>query len=160
MREGSDLDGLNLARLMNSVQVAFWKFDHTGAVLEYEAWVDTIRLYASISNVQLTDAEAIQQLCGITQQLCTGPNTQYSSVEDCIGVLSRKPFGDADNLWADNVYCREVHIRLARVRPSVSVGKPSHVDSSTGRKIPDTLPTRRAYRRWEVCQCLLQFGLF
>lgn len=103
-------------------QVAFWKFDHAGAVLEYEAWIPSLRQYVAASSmVPTTNAQVIQQLCGATQQLCTGPNKQYTSVQDCITVLSRKPFGDTDNLWNDNVSCRTVHIQLARIRPSVGV---------------------------------------
>ena len=106
---------------MSSVQVAFWKFDDAGAVLEYEAWIPSLRLFTNSSSaVQPTNAQVIQGLCGTTQQLCQGPNAQYSSVEDCIAVLSQKPFGDTDNLWADNVTCRTVHILLARIRPTVS----------------------------------------
>lgn len=111
-------------RLMSSAQVAFWKFDHAGAVLEYEAWIPSIRLYTNnTSPVQPTNAQFIQGLCGVAQNLCTGPNTQYSSVENCIAVLSNKPFGDNDNLWADNVSCRNIHLLLARIRPAVGSGR-------------------------------------
>lgn len=109
---------------MSFVQVAFWKFDPAGAVLEYEAWIPTIRLYSNnTSTIQPTNAEVIEQLCEATQSLCTGPNKQYASIKDCTAVLSQKPFGDFDNIWADNVSCRTIHIKLARIRPSVSLGK-------------------------------------
>lgn len=118
-RERKYLDWF-VPRLMSSAQVAFWKFDDAGAVLEYDAWIPTLRRYVnSTSPVQPTNAQTIQQLCGVTQNLCTGPNEQYSSVENCIAVLSEKPFGDSDNLWADSVSCRGLHILLARIRPSV-----------------------------------------
>lgn len=146
---------------MSSVQVAFWKFDDAGAVLEYEAWIPSLRLYVNSSSpVQPTNAQVIQQLCGVTQNLCTGPNEQYSSVEDCIAVLSKKPFGDTDNLWADNVSCRGLHILLARIRPSVGLERLIHAGKPTDSWIVDTLPTRRAHGRWEMCRCRLQFGLF
>ncbi|MCJ1269838.1 hypothetical protein MMC22_009731 [Lobaria immixta] len=114
---GSPDDGKYVTTLK---QVAFWKFDDAGAVLEYEAWIPSLRLYAnSTGPVQPTRTEFIQQICGTMQQLCTGPNAQYSSFEDCTTVLSQKPYGDYDNLWADNVHCRSIHLLLARIRPSI-----------------------------------------
>ncbi|KAI9822576.1 MAG: hypothetical protein M1827_000295 [Pycnora praestabilis] len=40
-------------------------------------------------------------------------NQQY------VTTLKQKPFGDWDELWGDDIVCREVHIELARIRPAV-----------------------------------------
>jgi hypothetical protein len=45
--------------------------------------------------------------------------TTWSSVAQCVSTLSEKAFGSYDEVWADNVVCRTVHIILALVRPDV-----------------------------------------
>ena len=109
-----------------SRKVAFWNFDETGAVLKYDAWIPNLSNYtATVSggnsayDLQL-QAATIQELCGAVQQRCTGNNTQYSSVADCISVLSQKPFGNFDETWGDDVVCRTIHVILTAIRPEVS----------------------------------------
>ncbi len=101
----------------------------SGAVTKYEARIPNIRLYTSAFQTGVSTvapySPAEQQaviggLCGTIQQLCTGPNTQYNSTATCENTLAHKAFGDYDNTWADSVTCREIHILLARIRPSVS----------------------------------------
>lgn len=113
-------------------QIAFWEFDDDGAVIKYDAWIPSLRLYSSIQPGQSNMGQgtvdpapvsaqnaSIQTLCGTTQQLCTSDNTQYTGVDDCVQTLSAKPYGDVDNIWADSVICRTVHVLLARIRPEV-----------------------------------------
>jgi hypothetical protein len=106
-------------------QVAFWKFDECGAVLKYDAWIPNLNdwivagLGISISNPQV-DMQSIQQLCATTQQRCTGSNTQWSSIDECISTLSQKPYGNYDETWGDNIVCRTIHVVLTQVRPQVS----------------------------------------
>ena len=110
-------------------QVAFWEFDEHGAVIKYDAWIPSLRLYTTaasgmIGNVRQESPEqqaaSIQSLCTTTQNLCTGNNTQYAGIEDCVRTLSSKPFGDPDNFWSDSVRCRQIHVLLSRIRPAVS----------------------------------------
>jgi len=42
-----------------------------------------------------------------------------NSVAECVSTLAGKPFGEYDEVWADNIVCRTVHIILALVRPDV-----------------------------------------
>lgn len=70
-------------------------------------------------------ATAIKQLCTTAQSLCMGNNTQYATNDDCVKTLAAKPFGDGDNIWADSVNCRQIHILLARIRPDVSARLPA-----------------------------------
>src|ERR1700728_1005497 len=106
-------------------QVAFWRFDEHGAVLKYDAWIPNLNdwveasLGISISNPQV-DMETIQQLCAATQQRCTGSNTQWSCIEECVSTLSQKPYGNYDEAWGDNIVCRSIHLILTQVRPQVS----------------------------------------
>ena len=101
-------------------------------MLKYDAWIPNLALFNLISqapnSANLTSAEtqaaAIQMLCREVQAECTGSNNQYSSTQNCINVLSAKPFGNWDEVWMDSVVCRELHILLARVDPLVS-GQPS-----------------------------------
>jgi len=113
--------------------VAFWKFDDDGAVLKYDAWITNLNAWIEastgipISNSQL-EGGTIQQVCAVTQQRCTGSNTQWSSVDQCVSVLSQKPYGNYDETWGDNIVCRTIHLVLTQVRPEVSsvhVSRPS-----------------------------------
>ena len=110
-------------------QVAFWEFDRRGAVLKYDAWIPNIRLYTALSSGRGNivappsppeQAAAIKQTCTTAQALCTGNNTEYATFDDCVKTLSDKPFGDGDNIWADSVTCRQIHLLLTRIRPDVS----------------------------------------
>lgn len=106
--------------------MAFWKFDELGAVLKYDAWIPNLNNWVqattatSVSNSQ-DQMKSIQLLCAVAQLRCTGPNTQWESVEECVSVLSQKPFGDYDEAWGDNIVCRNIHIVLTQVRPDVSL---------------------------------------
>jgi hypothetical protein len=108
------------------LQVAFWKFDEEGAVLKYDAWITNVNAWIEastgipISNPQL-EAGTIQQVCSLTQQRCTGSNTQWSDVGECVSVLSKKPYGNYDEAWGDNIACRTIHLVLTQVRPDVSL---------------------------------------
>jgi hypothetical protein len=105
--------------------VAFWRFDDDGAVLKYDAWIPNLNAWIEastgipISNSQL-EGGTIQQVCAVTQQRCTGSNTQWSSVAQCVSVLSQKPYGNYDETWGDNIVCRTIHLVLTQVRPEVS----------------------------------------
>jgi hypothetical protein len=48
--------------------------------------------------------------------------------------MSSKPFGDYDEVWADSVVCRIIHVILARVRPDVHC---MHVRPTGGGKCVD-----------------------
>jgi len=133
---GSPDNGKPLATLK---QVAFWKFDQDGAVLKYDAWIPNLNDWvtaatgAAISNAQF-DAQSIQQVCAVTQQRCTGPNTQWTCVEECVSVLSQKPYGNYDEAWGDNIVCRSIHLVLTLVRPDVHC---PHVGPTGGGKCVD-----------------------
>lgn len=118
------------AALTLDLQVAFWKFDHDGAVLYYDAWIPNLAAYNAVQTTPLTpqvEAGEIQQLCGAVQQECVGSNTQYNSTDDCVRTLSAKPFGDYDEVWGDNVVCRQIHSLLAAIDPVVSLQNATHV---------------------------------
>lgn len=107
------------------VQVAFWKFDHRGAVLKYDAWIPNLNAWVEASmGVDVTNPEfqagSIEGLCDLTQVRCNGTNTQWSSVDQCVSTLSQKPYGNYDEAWGDNIVCRSIHLVLTQVRPEVS----------------------------------------
>lgn len=102
-------------------QVAFWKFDDMGAVLEYDAWIPTIRHFQSATTPNPpSNIDTILAGCATAQTLCQGSNTQYKSTKACTDFFSSIPFGDYDNIWANSVVCRQFHFLLARIRPDVS----------------------------------------
>jgi hypothetical protein len=104
--------------------VAFWRFDNDGAVLHYDTWIPTLTSYTNLQfgyrRSHETQQASIQTLCAVTQDLCTGANQQWNDVTSCVVDLSKKPYGDWNEAWADNVVCRSVHIQLAKLRPNVS----------------------------------------
>lgn len=67
-------------------------------------------------------AQVAQGFCPAVQQNCVGINQQYSDVDDCINQLSNKTFGTFDEVWGDNVVCRQIHVVLTTIRPEVSQG--------------------------------------
>ena len=105
-------------------QIAFWRFDDSGAVLYYDAWIPNLSDYTTLLYgtplIPAFQTEAIEELCTSAQVLCTGNNMQYNSTEACVSTLSAKPFGNWDEVWGDNVVCRTLHILLAKLRPAVS----------------------------------------
>ncbi|KAL8996873.1 MAG: hypothetical protein Q9169_003725 [Polycauliona sp. 2 TL-2023] len=124
-------------------QIAFWEFDKHGAVLKYDAWIPNVRLYTAITSGRgstvappspADQAAAIEQVCTTAHSLCTGNNTQYATQDDCIETLTAKPFGDGDNIWADSVTCRQIHLLLTRIRPDIHC---PHVGPSGGGKCVD-----------------------
>lgn len=46
--------------------------------------------------------------------------TNLEKSQDCANQLKAKTFGSFDEMWGDNVVCREVHVLLTRSRPDVS----------------------------------------
>jgi hypothetical protein len=106
-------------------QVAFWKFDEVGAVLKYDAWIPNLNTWVETTEAAPVtsptyQALSIQVLCAVTQMRCTGANTQWSSIGECVGTLSQKPYGNYDAAWGDNIVCRTIHLVLTQVRPDVS----------------------------------------
>ena len=107
-------------------QVAFWKFDDQGEVVKYDALIPNLNSWV----VQTTGVPVfgppeaqlavIQQICAVTMDRCQGKNQQWDSMEQCVGDLSRRPFGNYDEAWGDNIVCRSIHLVLTQVRPDVS----------------------------------------
>ncbi|KAL0254840.1 hypothetical protein SLS55_009364 [Diplodia seriata] len=108
-------------------QIAFWKFDAQGLVQQYDAWIPNLQLWTRVANGIDYENRTVQQgtvaqaLCPTIQRQCTGNDRVYQSVDDCIGQLLAKPFGTFDEVWADNVVCRVIHVLLTAIRPDVSV---------------------------------------
>ena len=107
-------------------KIAFWRFDHEGAVIKYDAWIpsldDWIELIdgAPTTNKQY-EAQTIQRVCGAAQTMCTGNNTQWDNVQECVADLSQRPYGTYSEAWGDNIVCRTIHIVLTQSRPEVSL---------------------------------------
>lgn len=69
-------------------EIAFWRFDDEGAVLNYDAWIPNLPLWFSkYSGVALdgtglfsvvAQKAAVTNLCTQVMKLCTGSNQQYS----------------------------------------------------------------------------------
>ncbi|MCJ1283111.1 hypothetical protein MMC26_002438 [Xylographa opegraphella] len=119
---GQPDDGKFIATLK---QVANWNFDDNGLVLKYDAWIPNLANWTIIGQGADVTAPAVQpvfieNICNNVQQRCVGANTQYSSVADCISVLTAKPFGSYDEAWGDDVVCRSIHVILTLIDPDVS----------------------------------------
>ncbi|KAJ8072316.1 hypothetical protein PM082_015875 [Marasmius tenuissimus] len=105
-------------------QIAFWKFDSSGSVLKYDAWIPNLPLYINASGgidyTNPTVQSAVPMtLCPAIQQNCQGANKQYADEGDCKAQLGSKPFGSMDEVWGDNLACRIIHVLLTRIRPEV-----------------------------------------
>ncbi|OMP81462.1 hypothetical protein BK809_0002455 [Diplodia seriata] len=121
-------------------QIAFWKFDAQGLVQQYDAWIPNLQLWTRVANGIDYENRTVQQgtvaqaLCPTIQRQCTGNDRVYQSVDDCIGQLLAKPFGTFDEVWADNVVCRVIHVLLTAIRPDVHC---AHVGPTGGGKCVD-----------------------
>ncbi|KAI9778911.1 MAG: hypothetical protein M1816_003871 [Peltula sp. TS41687] len=120
-------------------QFAFWRFDEQGAVIYYDAYIPNLSSWTAIANgAQVNDAAyratSIQQLCGLVENRCVGNNTQYRDFQDCVNVLSQKPFGEYSETWGDNFVCRSIHTILTQIRPEVHC---KHVGPTGGGKCVD-----------------------
>ncbi|MCJ1384070.1 hypothetical protein MMC17_007186 [Xylographa soralifera] len=130
---GQPDDGKFVATLK---QVANWNFDDNGLVLKYDAWIPNLSNWTIIGLGEDVTAPAVQStyieyICNEAQLRCVGPNTQYSSVAQCISVLSAKPFGTFDEAWGDDVVCRSIHVILTLIDPDAHC---PHVGPSGGGK--------------------------
>ncbi|KAI9884548.1 MAG: hypothetical protein M1823_003674 [Watsoniomyces obsoletus] len=120
-------------------QVAFWRFDSAGAVISYEAWIPNLQSWINLVNGVPTSnpdvqAATINATCNQVQQVCTGNDTQYESVDACVTDYSRKTYGTYDEAWGNNVVCRTIHVVLSGIRPDVHC---SHVGPTGGGKCVD-----------------------
>ncbi|KAJ7238733.1 hypothetical protein C8J57DRAFT_1452789 [Mycena rebaudengoi] len=120
-------------------QIAFWRFDDSGAVLYYDAWIPDLDLFnPSIHGFDIYTLDGmnntIQGICGLQAQTCVGANAVYDSVADCVRTLAAKQFGRSDETWGDNVVCRIVHVLLTKIRPEVHC---AHVGPTGGGKCID-----------------------
>jgi hypothetical protein len=64
------------------LQIAFWRFDDTGAVLYYDAWIPNLQCIFDISEgVEFSNptvqAGTVETLCGTIQERCVGVKQQY-----------------------------------------------------------------------------------
>ena len=65
-------------------QVAFWRFDDTGAVTSYDAWIPNLADWDFLAEGQqnitnpYAQAATIEGLCPIIQQRCVGADQQYT----------------------------------------------------------------------------------
>lgn len=107
-------------------QVAFWRFNPAGEVLQYDAFIPNLNPFvelttgAPISNPTLREV-TIAAVCQVTQLRCTGPNTQWESFQQCNQTLHTKDYGNYDEAWGDNIVCRTIHLVLTQVRPEVCI---------------------------------------
>jgi hypothetical protein len=127
----------NGAYLSTLKEIAFWRFDDTGAVAFYDAWIPNLALWNTLSeggadfSNPFVQVATIHQLCPVIQERCVGANQQYSSVKECVATLWAKKFGTYDEVWGDNVVCRTIHTILTQVRPDVHC---PHVGPTGGMK--------------------------
>ncbi|KAK0645039.1 hypothetical protein DIS24_g8287 [Lasiodiplodia hormozganensis] len=118
-------------------QIAFWKFDAQGLVQQYDAWIPNLQLWTRVANGidfenrTIQQGTVVQSLCPTIQKQCTGKDQVYQNVDDCTAQLLAKPFGTFDEVWADNVVCRIIHVLLTAIRPDVHC---AHVGPTGGAK--------------------------
>jgi len=74
-----------------------------------------------------------------------------SSVDDCVNILSGRNFGNYDEVWGDNVICREIHLVLTQIRPIVSLLVLLGQLCSLIEGVIGALPSRRTNRWDEMC---------
>jgi hypothetical protein len=121
--------------LANMTQKGFWRFDDNGLVVEYDLELLNLELRQLALGRNSSDpayrANFINSICANQNNICTGNNTQYASVADCVAFMNTIDFGTTDRYWANSVQCRSIHLSLANVRPAYHC---PHVGVSGGGK--------------------------
>ncbi|KAJ3331383.1 hypothetical protein HDU93_009778, partial [Gonapodya sp. JEL0774] len=120
----------------------FWRVDPaTWAVSAYDVHVQNTVPFFNIVGLGLPtwiDQPALAALICISQDTaCKGANQVYGGAgqPQCfIELTSGKPFGDHDQIEADSIQCRSIHVNLAFFRPEVHC---VHVGPTGGGKCVD-----------------------
>lgn len=98
-------------------------------MLKYDAWIPNLDAWVQKTSGPVVTPEqqmlSIFQICAATQLRCTGANTQWESISECVQSLSQRPYGSYDAAWGDNVVCRTIHLVLTQVRPDVCLPLPA-----------------------------------
>jgi len=102
---------------------------NTAKILHYDLTI--LRMDQIFDAMSLPHANSIYELCTGVQQLCVGPNQQYSNFTACVEFMSGIDFGSWSNVWSNTVVCRTVHSILAGVSPDVHC---PHVGPTGGMK--------------------------
>lgn len=109
----------NVVRLQVS---GFYVFNNEGKICSYD-W--TIRRLGFAQDNQVvpdtfpTREAAYAGVCTGIQTYCTGNNTQYSSLEECVSFMGTLPWGSWDYADQNNFVCRTLHTILVPSRPAV-----------------------------------------
>ncbi|KAF2430900.1 hypothetical protein EJ08DRAFT_588123 [Tothia fuscella] len=130
-------------------EIAFWRFDKTGKVSAYDAWIPNLNDFVfKLSNPavqiyqggtympnQTEKTSAANQICTLHNTYCaTSGNSQYPSLDACLGTLMAKPYGNYDETWGDNLACRNIHALLTVIRPAIHC---PHIGPTGGGKCTD-----------------------
>ena len=133
-------------------QLAYWRFDETGAVAQYSAYLPNLSAWVRDStgidfSTLPAAAVATNFLCPTIQSQCQGANQQFDTVDTCIATLSQKPTGRYDEAWGDNLVCRTIHLVLTGARPAVHC---MHVGPDGGGKCVDGAYAERFFADEEL----------
>ena len=60
-----------------------------------------------------------QKVCNASTTYCTGDNQQYDSHDACMTFLRSIPVGAFYRMGEDNLSCRQLHVNMVPLRPSV-----------------------------------------
>jgi len=113
--------------------LVFIAFDKNYAICGYDGQIRNPGL--TFDQPKKTNADTIEKLCAGIQKICTGNNTQYRNMKQCIEFMTNEiPFSTYDRLDQNNVICRTLHIQLAVVAPTVHC---PHVGPTGGGKCTD-----------------------
>ncbi|KAF3938897.1 hypothetical protein ABW19_dt0210174 [Dactylella cylindrospora] len=120
-------------------QTGFWRFNARGEVVNYDlALIEVDHFISELTSTDYDDPQAqrdlIETTCNTQALRCVGVNREYDSIEQCIEILSQKPFGSYTNVWSDSVVCRSIHLVLTLTRPDAHC---AHVGPTGGMKCVD-----------------------
>jgi len=96
---------------------AYLAFNKNNEICGYDFQVRNAGL--TLDQPPAAETPTINEVCGGIQAVCTGNNTQYASVADCITFMHQIPYGSYDRGDQDNVVCRTIHLQLAQLVPAV-----------------------------------------
>ncbi|KAG7193628.1 uncharacterized protein KQ657_000701 [Scheffersomyces spartinae] len=73
----------------------------------------------SASTEQLIKAKAIDSICKIAMDQCTGSNKQYGSYAECFAHLMTVRMGESFEGGQNTIFCRNLHQAMVKYRPDI-----------------------------------------
>lgn len=125
------LDGLTGQYSIAEYDAVFRHFDEAFNLTNTAAanFLEAAHPESNLTGEEMLKNLAIESICTIAEEYCTGANLQYANYDECVAVLNQKRMGESFEGGRDTVFCRNLHQVMLPFRPEVHC---PHVGPSGG----------------------------